>query len=363
MNPFGGGSAVLPGASLLIPTNAWGTNYVVTTAAPYSAQTQDNPSLNIVAAEDATQVTILPSVAVSGGGSLPAGAANEPYVFTLNKGQQAQFSQQADLSGSIVQSTHPVGVMAGNACMQTPIGTSFCDHGEQMLPPVQALGHEYAAVMFRPRVPGDQAFWHLVGAADGTTLVYSSSVGGPTTLNAGQVVDFITDQPFTVTSQDNAHPFMLFAKMSGGSWSELSDTNGYGDPDFVLTVPPEQFRTQYTFFVDPTFPESDLVVVRAKGASGAFQDVSLDCSGVLGGWQSVGGFEWTRIDLLRHDFQGQNGCTAGAHSITSQAPFGVTVWGWGSPETTIFTSNVSYGYPAGMNVAPLNAVALPTTPR
>jgi hypothetical protein len=30
------------------------------------------------------------------------------------------------------------------------------------------------------------------------------------------------------------------------------------------------------------------------------------------------------------------------------------VWGWGTPLTTTFTANVSYGYPAGMNVQKVN---------
>ena len=91
------------------------------TAAPYSSVTMDNPSINIVAAEDGTSVTILPNVAIVGsvgGKPLPAGPANMPYTFTLTQGQQAQFSQQTDLTGTVIQSTKPIGVMAGNGCMQ-----------------------------------------------------------------------------------------------------------------------------------------------------------------------------------------------------------------------------------------------------
>jgi hypothetical protein len=363
MNPYGGGSAFITGASLLLPTSVWDTNYVAVTAAPYSSVTMDSPSLNIIAAQDGTTVTLLPSVAVvgsAGGKPLPAGPANMPYTFTLDTGEQAQFSQQADLTGTIVQATHPIGFMAGNACMQKPLGTGDCDHGEQMLPPIKALGNEYAAVMFRPRVAGDMAIWHLVGTVAGTTLTYSPAAptNAPTMLAAGQAVDFMTDQPFVVTSQDLSHPFRLFAEMTGALWSGLSNTGGYGDPDFVLGVPPQQFLNDYVFFTDPSYPETNLVVVRAKDKSGAFQDVSLDCAGTLGGWQAVGDYEWTRIDLMSHDFVGQNGCSTGRHEIKSTALFGLWVWGWGSPETTINTKYVSYGYPGGMNVAPVNGVTI-----
>jgi hypothetical protein len=49
--------------------------------------------------------------------------------------------------------------------------------------------------------------------------------------------------------------------------------------------------------------------------------------------------------------------------MSSTEPFGLWVWGWGTPETSMFTANVSYGYPAGENVAPINQVVVPPVPR
>ena len=358
INPYGGGSAAVTGASLLLPTSAWDRNYVAVTASVYDLQP---PSMNIIASADGTQVVMLPKAQIIGGGQLPAGAANMPYAFTLQKGQQAQFSQLADLSGSIILSSKPVGVMAGQRCMRTPFSINYCDHGEQMLPPIRALGSEYVGVMFRPRVAGDQAIWRVVGAVDGTLLTYSSNVGGPAALAAGQSFEFNTDQPFQVTSQDQNHPFMLFSYMSGSTWPMLADTSGYGDADFVLGVPPQQYLRRYVFFADPSFPETNLVVVRAHDESMGFDDVVLDCAGALTGWQPVGDYEWTRIDLIRHDFVPQGNCSTGPHEMKSKSPFGLWVWGWGSPETTQFTANVSYGYPGGMNVLPINQVVIQPT--
>ncbi|MFT3776575.1 MAG: IgGFc-binding protein, partial [Minicystis sp.] len=358
INPYGGGSAAVTGASLLLPTSVWDKNYVAVTVTPYDIYP---PSMNIVAAEDNTKVTMLPITPVQGGGALASGPANTPYVFTLNKGEQAQFTQHADLTGSVIESDKPVGFMAGQPCMRAPQGVAYCDHGEQMVPPVKALGHEYVGVMYRPRIPGDQAIWHIVGAVDGTQLTWSSNVGGPSTINAGQAVDFITEQPFTVQSQDGDHPFMLFTYMSGSTWKPGMD--GYGDADFVISVPPAQYMSEYVFFTDPTYPETNLVIVRAKGNNG-FEDVELDCAGVLGNWQPVGEYEWTRVDLISHNFQNQGNCSTGRHQIKSKGRFGLWVWGWGTPETGgIFTENVSYGYPGGMNVQSINEVVILPTPK
>jgi hypothetical protein len=208
-------------------------------------------------------------------------------------------------------------------------------------------------------VAGDKATWRLIGTIDGTMLTYSSNVGGPAVLNAGQVVTFITDQPFDVKSQDAMHPFMMFTYMSGSQWTQLSNLGGYGDADFVISVPPQQYMTDYVFFADPTYPETNLVVVRRQNAMNGFDDVTLDCAGTLTGWQAVGNYQWTRIDLISHNFLPQNGCTTGRHEIKSSTPFGLWVWGWGTPETTTFTANVSYGYPGGMGAGTINPVVIP----
>jgi hypothetical protein len=326
------------------------------------------PSMNIIAAEDGTQITMLPTVAVLGGGALVPGAANVPYTFTLNAGQQAQFTQKQDLTGTVIQSSKPIGFMAGHPCMRIPVGVGYCDHGEQMIPPVKALGNEYVGVMFSPRVYGDAAIWRVVGVVDGTVLTYSTDVGGPAAIDAGETGVFVTSDPFVVQSQDPAHPFMLFSYMSGSQWGfkhngPLSDTGGYGDADFVLGVPPQQYGNAYVFFTDPTYPDTSIVVVRAHDANAQLHDVVLDCAGVLGGWQAVGDYEWTRVSLMEHNFEGVGKCSTGRHHIESASPFGLWVWGWGSPETTEFTANVSYGYPGGMNVTAINSVVILPTPK
>jgi len=351
INPYGGGSVAVTAASLLLPTSVWDTNYVAVNVSPASV---GNPSLNIVAKDDGTQVTLLPNAAVTGGTGIPGGAAGSPITINLNKGQHAQITQPSELTGSAITSTKPIGFMAGQTCMRMPSETFYCDHGEQMVPPVKALGSRYVGVMYRPRVANEtQTFWRIVGAVDGTTLTYSSAVGGPAAISKGQQVIFQTGTPFTVQSQDADHPFMLFTYMT--SSQHVSD--GYGDPDFVTSVPPEQYLSQYVFFTDPTYPETNLVVVRARGTDGQFHDVNLDCAGALTGWTPItGDFEYTRKDLMTGNFSGVGTCSTGRHEMKSDAPFGLWVWGWGTPQTSTFTANVSYGYPGGMNVAPINTV-------
>ncbi|HEX4514092.1 MAG TPA: IgGFc-binding protein [Polyangiaceae bacterium] len=374
MNPYGGGSVAVTGASLLLPTSAWDTNYIASTASP---DTAGSPGITIIAAQDNTQVSFLPKVALSGGGGIPAGAANTTVKFNLNKGQQAQIEQTTDLVGSVISSNNPVGVMAGNPCMNAPQGTSYCDHGEQMLPPVRALGNEYVGVQYRPRHT-EPAIWRVLGAVDGTALTFTPAIGAssglpaaPASLNQGQMAEFATGTPFVVKSQDDKHPFLMFEYMAGSEWAPIGSTgfctastwSGFGDPDFSVQVPPQQYLSHYVIMTDPSYPETDLVLIRRPDANNNFQDVSIDCLGTpIGGWQTIGGYQWTRVDLQTGNFQDVNGCSNGRHELKSLAPFGLNVWGWGTPNTTSFTCNVSYSYPGGMNVQPINSVVVPPTP-
>jgi hypothetical protein len=317
------------------------------------------PSLNIVASENETTVTIVPVANVVGGGGIPSGTTGQPFSISLAQGQNAQITQTAELTGSVVTATKAIGLMAGNPCMNVPVAGQFCDHGEQMIPPVSAIGHQYAAVMYRPRAAGEtQTIWRLVGVVNGTQISYSTAVGGPPTLGKGEVAQFVTGTPFTVASQDSDHPFMLFAYMTGGATLQPSDQrNDLGDPDVVLVVPPDQYLSQYVFFTDPTYPETDLVVVRKRDTGGVFHDVTLDCAGVLSGWTAFGtDFEFTRVDLTTGNFQNVGNCSTGARQMSSEVPFGLWVWGWGSAASTPPTRNVSYAYPGGMSVQPINDV-------
>lgn len=363
MNPYGGGSAATTAASLLLPTSVWGTNYVAANAGYSVPEIATNASMNIVAKEDNTTVTMVPVSNIEGGGALPPGPVNTPYTFVLNRGQQAQFTQLAGLMGSIISSDKPVGVMAGNNCHRIPIQAPACDHGEQMVPPISALGSEYVGVMHRPR-QGEPAFWFLVGAVDGTQLTWMPDVGGPTTINRGQIVEVITGTPFVVRAQDDAHPFLFFHSMSSCWWDQMPTAGGdcWGDPDWVIGVPPKQYDYRYVFFADPTYPETSLVLVRAKQGD-AFADVSLDCLGTVSGWQPVGEYEWARVDLSTGNFLPVGSCSTGRHEISSAAPFGLWVWGWGTPLTTISTQAVSYGFPGGMRVKPINTVVIPPVPQ
>jgi hypothetical protein len=356
MYPYGGAKSFVASATLLIPTSAWETNYVA--AAAYSPEKDSGPmNVDVVAMVDDTQVGILPASDIVVGRNVPAGAKNVATTYTLAAGQVLHIAQMGDLSGSPIQTNHPVGVWGGHWCMYLPDGAQACDGAHQQIPPINVLGHGYVAVRYAnrdPSMPDESVPWRVMGVVDGTQLTYDPpQEGAPATLSLGQVVEFNAPGPFQVRSQDDAHPFYFTGHMTGGNANSLE----LGDPETVNVIPSAQFLSSYTFFSDVTYAYTNLVLVRGPTSSGAYADVTLDCiHGPIPGWQPIGNskFEYTRVDLQKSGAP-VGTCDNGLHTVTSTAPVGLTVWG--------FDLDVSYAYPAGMSVKPINDVIVPTSPK
>ena len=395
MLPYGAGRARVTGASLLLPTNVWDTNYVAANAYRAPTMFMENragPTMVVIGKEDGTRVTIKPTTSILAGGGLQGTPTNVPVTYTVNAGEYLQFTQPIELTGSAIQSDRPVAVIGGSTLVDIPVDKFRADGAHQMLPPVGALGNEYLAVRYRNRRNrGEESVpWRVVGVVDGTQLTYDPpQPGAPTTVNARQLREFNATGPFVVRGQDANHPFYFAQYMTGGQiTSNASDLiNGEGDPEFVNVITPPQYLSRYTFFTDPTYPETNLVVTRVLDATtGTFPEVTLDCAGLLTGWQAIGAsgkYQFTRVDLQTGDFQAVAGCDNGVHTMTSQFPgagdggslsiplVGLTIWGWGNTITwppdngaddeanPKFTRWVSYAYPAGANITKLNSVVLP----
>jgi len=352
--PYGGAKSFLPSAELLLPTTAWGTNYISVLPPASSGP----PWGQLTAFQDGTVVDVVPTVALPGGGAVPAGPANVVTQFTLDAGQYIQW-QGAAMTGTVLSSNNPVAFTGGDAYICYSSATSSgggCDSAHQQIPPVAAFGMEYVAPPYRTRGSAPESIgYRLLAAVDGTTLTYDPPIpGAPATLDSGEVFDFETTLAFRAFSQDEDHPFYVGQIMAGNGVAGNND--GKGDEEYVNILPPAQWLSKYVFFTDPTYPTTNLVVVRAA-IDGAFSPVDVECLGPIEGWTDVGTdgrFQVTNVDLVRESVP-VGTCSNGSQVAESDAPFGVMVWG--------LDTFSSYAYPAGGNVAPINKVVVPPTPK
>jgi hypothetical protein len=235
--PYGGATSYISSATLLLPTTAWDTNFVAVTMG--NQPSAFPPGIDFVAREDGTKVTVLPSTNITAANGVAGAAKGVPVTYSINKGQTVHLmefpdGQGNDLSGSIVQSNVPIGVWGEHFCMNQPSppkwrilgavdGTTLtydppvaagpktlargqlvefdgpgafhviaqdnlhpfylaahrpggdCDAAHQEIPPVQALGSEYAAVGNEPANYG---------------------VGGPETVNVVPPQQFLNSYVF-----------------------------------------------------------------------------------------------------------------------------------------------------------------------
>jgi hypothetical protein len=88
--------------------------------------------------------------------------------------------------------------------------------------------------------------------------------------------------------------------------------------------------------------------------NGGFYDVTLDCAGPLTGWKPVSeDYEWTFAELTRNlapVTYASGTCTDGAHRVSSEGPFSMTVWG--------IDFAASYAYPGGTGLRVITNVRL-----
>ena len=369
--PYGGAKTFLPSATLLLPVPTWGTQHFIVTAWEESGDPVNSadgmPGAQIVASEDGTDITIDPTVGIEDGNTVVGTAAHVPATYHLDKGQVLQLKQAQELAGSLLTSTKPVSVFGGSACMEIPATRGACDAALQQLPAFEQWGSEYVGVGYRPRLGNEHEpmAYRIVAARDGTQLDYDPAIppGAPTTMSAGQVITFWggVGDAFVVRTQDPDHAIYLAAYMSGGGTVQNGppdilggqDMLGHGDPEFVNVVPAGQYLSSYSFFADPTYGDTSLVIVRAKGEAG-FADVTLDCVGTLANWIPIGTrgtYEYVRVDLAIAGGPGEKMCQNGLQRMRSDGPFTATIWGW--------DQYASYAYPGGLAQRKLVQTALP----
>lgn len=358
--PFAGSAGQGTSSTMLLPVASWKTDYVVTSPweMRYYQTERLHPTTQIVAAEDETEVTLIGSVHVLPGVDVESAEKGNAKTYRLKRGEQIQFFQEQDLTGSRIGSNKPIGVYVGHQAMAIPTGMTCCgDSSQTALFPVKTWGREYAVVPHRSRrakeAPEDYLF-RITAAVDGTVLTYEPSAPkeAPLSLAAGQSVMFTSQAPFVVKSQDRDHPVAVFSYMTG---EEFAQAQGFqGDPEFVPVVPSEQYLGKYVFLVDTTHANSQLVIVRARENGKEFAPVSLDCAGVLEDWTPLGAsgeYEYTRVWLTKEkkpQTVGSGTCGAGRHVVESAGAVGITVWGT--------APYASYGYPGGGALRTLNAV-------
>ena len=329
----GGAFSYTNDASLLLPTNAWGTGYRGIARHQWAGF---SGFVAITAGQDGTSVTFTRGPQT---GSFKTGvsgiAANGNGTVTLNAGDVVELVSNGgtatndpnDPTGILISSTKPVQVIGGHQCTDVPYNQTACDHLEESIFPIQTLAKQY--VVTAPRLPNSAnpkvEMVRIVSTQDNTTLTYDpAQSGAPGSIaQAGGWVEIGNNAAsFMITA---SHPVYVMQYMEGQSAG-----GGSGDPAMAQAVTPAQYRTDYRFHAPTNYTTNFVNIVAPTGAT-----VSLDGANV-GGFAPIGstGFSVVRAQLSNSG--------SGDHTVTASDGVGVSVYGYGQ--------YTSYWYPGGLNL-------------
>ncbi len=219
-------------ASLLIPSNTYGKEYIVTSRAELlgggpaiglfddcntvcsqydggycvDAQTCVLPyrgTVTVVAPAADTVVTVRPSVKTLAGDGVPAMNPNQDYEFTLQPYQVLNIKSDqnaGDLTGTIVTADKAVAVFGGH---EAAVSSTTCcaDHLEQQMFPVDTWGSTYVATKaFARGIEND--YWRIVSAQDGTVVSFEPEIESPKLLDRGKWVEIASTADFVITANN-----------------------------------------------------------------------------------------------------------------------------------------------------------------
>lgn len=123
-----------------LPVSVLGTEY---RAICYSFSEGMMSQFSVVATEDSTKVTIIPTVKTR------KHPADKPYTVNLKRGDvfpvgaEVEGGGTGDLTGTLIRSNKKIAVFSGHQCAYVPRGLIGCNHLVEQLPPINAWGKHY----------------------------------------------------------------------------------------------------------------------------------------------------------------------------------------------------------------------------
>lgn len=324
--------------ALIFPTSALGSEYYAICYEPHVKKTAtgapsdgQNSEFLIVAAEDNTTVTIIPSKVTD-----KKNPANVPIIKTLNKGEVYQVQSmnddnmvgQGDLTGSYVTSDKPVAFFSGSLSTTVPYGVSVCcwDHLFEQIPPVQAWGKLFMAVPLKSR---QKDTYRVMAAYDNTIVKVGST---QQVLQKGKYYEFMLD--YTDPRIIESTKPILLVQYSNSQSVDAAFTGNNGDPFMIVVSPLIQTKQNVTFVAYNSANITNRYFVNVIAKDDATSFISLDQYPVLFTSLPNSGYSYAQVSI-----------TQGTHKlITSQADKGFIayVYGFGGVE--------SYGYGVGFNL-------------
>ncbi|TNF25386.1 MAG: hypothetical protein EP329_23150 [Deltaproteobacteria bacterium] len=341
-NPLNGDAVYSNDASLLLPSQVVGNDYVVMSW-PHrkdNVATLRGFATIIATMPGTTEIQVTPSATVAGGPGVATIAAGTTRIFQLAQGQainlETEGGDSGDLTGTLVHANRQATVIAGHECANVPVGISACDHIESQLFSVDTWGNRYIADAFSPRSDTQIDIWRVMGGDNGVTVTTSPPVPGYErfVLQRGTWVQFASGSSFELSADG---PILVGHYLTGSGYpgaEKVCSDNGFGaeaalgDPAFTLPAPTNRFLKRYAVLTPSGYEEDYLNVVARTGAQ-----IQVDGQPLAAALVPVGDSGWAVA---------RQRVSPGVHQVTGSSEFGLTAYG--------YDCDVSYAYPGGLRL-------------
>lgn len=236
-----------------------------------------------------------------------------------------------DLTGTRVESDHPVAVFGAHECAFVPHDRWACDHLQEQLPPMETWGMEHVGMTVGADGGGGPNVLRILAGDEATVVTIEPPQSGidRLELEAGGWAEVTADGIFRVAGDQ---PVMVAQYLYGQGI--FLGPGLRGDPSLWVVPPVEQFRDRYEINLPESYEpmyqgQNFLLVVRPRGTWTANDRVRLpDFADRVGGWEA-----------------GVVQAGPGVRSIVGEREFGLTAIG--------LSEFTSYATPAGRGLLPL----------
>ncbi|MBW2276517.1 MAG: hypothetical protein JRF63_03430, partial [Deltaproteobacteria bacterium] len=300
-------------------------------------RTAGDSSMNVIAIEDDTVVSVIPASSTLAGEGVSALGAGVEQSFTMDAADVLQLNTTADVSGTYVEADKPVVVFGGNVSSNVPNGVTFADHMEHQMFPLSTWGTTFVAArsVIRNLTTAEDDYYRILAQQDGTAITYSPEVAGaPAVLDAGEFAEFSANYSFEIAADQ---PILVGQYLTGYEATGLPFDSPNGDPAFALLPPVDQFLSSYVFLAPDKYPVDYAIITHPLRL-----EVLLDGDPVTANPDCAVedlSAEWEITRCLIDDF---------GHTVDADEGVGITVWGYGG--------RIAYGYTGGLNLEEINPV-------
>ncbi|MDC1068799.1 IgGFc-binding protein [Candidatus Kapabacteria bacterium] len=289
-----------------LPVGVLGKEYL---AIGYNIAVQLTSQFAIVATENNTEVTIIPSVKTANG--VPAGqeisvVLNKGDVYQVASAPKVTSQNRADLTGSYIKANKKISFFSGHQCAYVPDNVHACNHLVEQVPPINAWGTHYYIGKQKRR----SKYTYRVLASKNDTKIFEN-YKLLATLNTGQYIERTSNDDVQLTASNP----VLVSQYSQG----FRNGDSIGDPMMLLISPTQQFLTKYRFatpvsgawqhYVNIVVPTSSLKSIKLDG-------------------KPIPRNKFKRFGTSRYSISYLN-VKFGTHELTADEPFGMSSYGFG----------------------------------